>query len=125
MNEYAADRLNRARRALKTAQILQAEGDYDGSALRAYYAAFYAVSALFAVEGKRFKKHSAVESALHKDLIQTGRLPKTLGGDYAALRLFRNTGDYGDLEHVTAEQAAKAIEASRRILDDINLLLPS
>ena len=40
---------------------------------RSYYAAFYAVSALFAAEGSFFRKHSQLEAAVHRDLVHTGR----------------------------------------------------
>ena len=43
----------------------------------------------------------------------------------AADESFRNTGDYGGIEHVTAEQASEAIEEARRILDAVNRCLPS
>ena len=125
MNERAADLLSRARRALQTAETIHAEGDYDAAASRAYYAAFYAVSALLALEGKYFKKHSAVRAALHRDLISTDRLPASIGPAYDTLDAFRNTGDYGGIEHVTAEQAAEAVEAARRTLDAVNRCLPS
>jgi uncharacterized protein (UPF0332 family) len=125
MNERVADLVNRANRALKTAEINDAEGDYDAAASRAHYAAFYEVSAVLAREGKRFKKHSAVEVALHRDLIRTGRLPESVGKDYATLYSFKTTGDYGDLEHVTAEQASEAVEVARRVLAAVALLIPS
>ncbi len=44
----------------------------DAAASRAYYAAFYAVSALFALEGRTFRKHSALEAAVHHDLVKMG-----------------------------------------------------
>ena len=125
MNERAADLVNRACRALKTAEINHAEGDYDAAASRAHYAAFYGVSAVLALEGKKFKKHSAVEAALHRDLIGTGRLSEAVGKDYGTLYSFRTIGDYGDLEHVTAEQSAEAIRAAQMILDAINRCLPT
>ena len=44
----------------------------DAAASRAYYAAFYAVSALLALGGRTFKKHSALEAAVHRDLVKPG-----------------------------------------------------
>ena len=45
----------------------------DGAANRSYYAAFHAASALFALEGRIFTRHSALEAAIHKELVHTGR----------------------------------------------------
>ena len=42
-------------------------------ATRAYYAAFHAVSPLFAIEGRTFTRHSAIERAVHRDLVKSGR----------------------------------------------------
>lgn len=117
MKDYALDLWRRARTALRTAGIDAEQKDYDASASRAYYAAFYAVSAVLAMEGKAFRKHSGVEAAVHKDLVRSGRWGAELGSNYQSLRTLRKTGDYGGLEHVAEEQAREAIEAARRILE--------
>ena len=124
MKDYACDLWQRASRALQTAQHDADVEDYDAAASRAYYAAFHGVSAVFALEGKTFKKHSAVEAMFHKELVKSGRLPAQLGSDYQSIRVLRDTGDYGGLEHVTAEQAQEAIQAAQRILEAIKELCP-
>ena len=110
---------------MRTAEINRSEDDHDAAASRAYYAAFYAVSALLALEGKSFKKHSAVEAALHRDLILTGRLSESIGVAYGSLRYFRNIGDYGGIEHVTAEQSGEAIRSAQLIIVAIKRCIPS
>ena len=119
MKEYAADLWRRALRAMATAKADLRDGDGDAAASRAYYAAFYAVSALLAVEGKTFSKHSALEAALHRDLVRSGRFPVELGAAYRSLRVLRNTGDYGGLEHVSRQQAQEGIDTARRIVQAI------
>lgn len=115
MNKEAAEFWNRAVRSLQTAKLIF-EVDPDGSASRSYYAAFYAVSALFAIRGQTFSKHSAVESAVHRDLVRTGHWAKELGAAYSSLLALRATGDYGGLEHVSKTEAEGAIQAVQRIL---------
>jgi uncharacterized protein (UPF0332 family) len=124
MNEYAADLWQRANQALTSALNLHNEGDQDAAASRAYYAAFYAVSALFATEGRDFRKHSAVEAAVFRDLVRTNRWSPDLGNQYRSLHLLRDTGDYGGLEHVTGEQAKEAVRAAQRILDAVRQACP-
>ena len=119
MRDYALDLWKRACRAWETARNDAEQSDSDASASRAYYAAFYAVSALFALEGRTFKKHSSVEAAVHRDLVKSGRWPAGLGSDYRSLRTLRSTGDYGGLEHVTTEQARQAIGAAERIVEAV------
>ncbi|MEW6775795.1 MAG: HEPN domain-containing protein [Bdellovibrionota bacterium] len=73
LNAEAKDLWARAFRAARSAQMLLDDEDYGGAVSKAYYTAFYAVKALFLLEGKTFKKHKAVDSAVHKDLVHTHR----------------------------------------------------
>jgi uncharacterized protein (UPF0332 family) len=88
----------------------------DTAANRAYYAAFFAVSALFVSEGKLFKKHSGLRSAVHKELIHTGRWSDSLGDDYDMLIGLREIADYGALKHAELDETEDAIRASERII---------
>ena len=96
----------------------------DGAANRAYYAAFHAVSALFAVEGRFFIRHSAIESAVHTELVHKGRWDKELGSLYTDLHKLRNIGDYGDVNHVSSLEAADAVAAAIRILHAVHKEYP-
>lgn len=123
MTIEAADLWKRAQRALRTAQILSAD-DPDAAASRAYYAAFYAVSALFTLEGLAFRKHTAVAAAVHRELVKTGRCPAEVGMAYTALLLHRATGDYGGSLHVTAEASCDAVTKAQRVLAAVERLSP-
>ena len=68
MNEFAKMEWERANRTLDSAMKL-ATSDPDSAASRAYYAAFHAVTALFALREKTFIKHSALRAAVHRDLV--------------------------------------------------------
>lgn len=94
--------------------------DSDGATSRAYYAAFYAVSALFATEDKTFKKHSAIDAAVHRELIKTKRWPKELGEAFSSLLDTRTTADYGCEFHVDEDRAGQALEFARRILEAVH-----
>jgi uncharacterized protein (UPF0332 family) len=115
VNDESRDLWERARDSLRAAEALLPISA-DAAASRAYYAAFFAVSALFALEGRTFRRHSAVEAAVHRDLVRTGRWPAERGATYARLFELRQTGDYGVGEHVTPADARQAAEAARDIL---------
>lgn len=119
MSPEASDLWKRAKDSLAAAEALR-ELSPDSCASRAYYAAFYAVSALFAQERRTFKKHSSMEAALHKDLVHTGRWPVELGKEYSHLLTLRITGDYGGGKHVSPDEAREAIEEAKRILHAVN-----
>ena len=124
MNELAQGLWDRAIDALGAARQI-ATSSPDSAASRAYYAAFFAVSAYFALEGRTFKRHSAVEAAVHRDLVKAGSWPKQLGADYSLLVEARSIGDYGNLERVSASEAADAIRAATGILHAVAGLRPS
>ncbi len=58
-NEYARMEWERALEAFRSATLLVAHDGFDSAASRSYYAAFHAVTALLALDGRRFTKHSA------------------------------------------------------------------
>jgi len=115
MKEFAAAEWDRARRALDSArQAVQA--DPDSAASRAYYAAFHALTALFALRDQTFTKHTAIRAALHRDLIQAGILSEELGSDYDFLLDLRETGDYGGVIQVPPDSARLAVEKADRFV---------
>ncbi|MCK4627105.1 MAG: HEPN domain-containing protein, partial [Phycisphaerae bacterium] len=91
----------------------------DAAASRAYYAAFYAVSAYFALQDKTFSRHSAVEAAVHRDLIRPGIWKEALGKGFSRLGQLRNRGDYGGNRHVSNEDAEESVQTATRILQAV------
>jgi uncharacterized protein (UPF0332 family) len=119
MNEEATSLWLRAKEDLKAASVLSELGFFDAAASRAYYAAFSAVSALFAAHDATFRRHSQIESAVHRDLVHSGRWGVSLGADFSFLRSLRATGDYGVAVHVGKADAQAAIQAAQRIVDEV------
>lgn len=118
MTPEALDFWQRALQAVQTAEEL-VDRDPDASSSRAYYAAFYAISALFALEGQDFVKHTAVERAVHRDLVRTGRWPVDAGAAFSWLANLRFTADYGGSDHVQPADARRAVERARLILQTV------
>jgi uncharacterized protein (UPF0332 family) len=108
----------RAAQALRTAESL-ADRDPDASSSRAYYAAFYAVSALLAFEQVSLSKHTAIERAVHRDLVKPGKWTVELGAAFSWLANLRYTADYGGSQHVQTEDAELAVERARLILQAV------
>lgn len=115
MSEIAAKLWAKANATLNAARK-NLEIDTATAGSRAYYAAFYAVSALFALEGETFKKHSAVEAAVHRDLARTGRWSKELATDFSDLARMRTTVDYDYLAEPTREEVERAVIQAERII---------
>lgn len=121
--EEIAANLERAEQSFQAAQELASRGFYDFAASRAYYAAFYAATALLLREGLEFSKHSGVIASIHQRFVKTGKLDKELGKTLNWLFELRGVGDYGVTEHVSQQEAERAIQAAKDFLDAIKFLL--
>ena len=123
MTDFANAQWQRAHRTLASARQL-ADTDPDSAASRAYYAAFHAVTALFALRGQTFSRHSGVRAALHRDLVHTGQWDEELGRAYDLLMDLRETADYGGMAHVAEASACAAIEKAAEIIEAVRLCCP-
>jgi uncharacterized protein (UPF0332 family) len=90
---------HRAQEALRATHTLLEMGFPDFAAARAYYAAFYAASALLLAEGKTFRSHRGVVALIHRDYVRSGRLPLDMGRVLSTLSDLRSVGDYGGASH--------------------------
>ena len=118
MKEFADVEWQRAHRTQASAKQL-AGTDPDSAASRAYYAAFHALTALFALRGQTFSKHGAIRAALHRDLVCAGQWPVDPGRAYDFLMEMRETGDYGGLAHVSEQSARIAVQKASAIIEAV------
>jgi uncharacterized protein (UPF0332 family) len=115
----------RAQEALWATQTLIAASFPDFAAARAYYAAFYAASALLLAEGKTFRSHRGVVALIHRDYVRAGRLPADMGRILSTLSDLRSVGDYGGAAHVSHAEANVALVEAQQFLEAVRSLLPA
>ena len=118
MKEFAAMEWQRALRTLTSGRQLL-NTDPDSTASRAYYAAFHALTALFALRQKTFSRHSALRGALHRELIKTGQWDVELGRAYDFLMDMRETGDYGGVIQVSKTDAEMSLTKADAIIEAV------
>lgn len=70
--------IEKARRYLRSADLLRAAADHDSAASRLYYAMFYAAEAALMTKGLAFRSHRSVLSGFGRQLVKTGELPTEL-----------------------------------------------
>lgn len=89
--------LSRADRSLEAARLLIDHEYYPEAVSRAYYAMFYAATALLHSEGITVSKHSAVISQVGQHFVKTGKIAVRL--HKALIDAFdeRQTADYGGI----------------------------
>ncbi len=121
--EEIAANLERAEQSIEASRHLVKAGFFDFAASRAYYAVFYASTAVLLSEKIELSKHSAVIASIHQRFVKTGRIDKEQGKVLNWLFELRSVGDYGVTEHVSQLEVDKAIEAAEYFLNLIKKLL--
>ena len=115
--------LERAKQSVQAARQLASGSYYDFAASRAYYAAFYAATAVLLNEGLELSKHSAVIASIHQRFVKTGKLNKEQGKALNWLFELRSVGDYGGTAHVSRGEVEQAITVAEEFLEAIKPLL--
>ncbi|MEW5939248.1 MAG: HEPN domain-containing protein [Chloroflexota bacterium] len=126
MGKYSAEivaNLERANDSLQAAKDLLEKDHYDVAASRAYYAAFYAASALLLGKNIDPSKHSGVISAIHREFVKSGKLSTEQGKSLNWLFELRGVGDYGVIVHVSEGEAIRAAKVAGDFVDAVKRLL--
>lgn len=69
---------------------------------------------------KILQKHSGLRSAIHKELVHTGRWTNELGAEYDKLLALREIADYGVVKNATLEEATEALASAERIVKAVH-----
>jgi len=115
----------KALESLEAARRDQEAESFSFAINRAYYALFYAVSALLLEEGRRFEKHSGVRAAFNRHFIKTGRLGRKYGDLYNRLFRDRHEGDYVEFTKFDDRYVRETIEGCEEFLEQIRSLIKS
>jgi uncharacterized protein (UPF0332 family) len=107
--------LDRARDDLAAANDLRASGHAPQACSRAYFAAFYAVSAALSLLGETRTKHSGVLSAFNDKVVREGGFDAETGRILGWLFDLRNTADYR-WDPVAASDAEEALVRASRFV---------
>ena len=104
--------LQKADQALDSARSEFQAQRFDFAINRAYYACFYAASAVMLQRGKQFVKHSGLRSAIHKDLVRPGHVAPEWGKVFDRAFEARQEADYLILFSFPSEQVEQVIQDS-------------
>ena len=86
--------MRRAERSLRSARNLLDDGDHDFAMSRAYYAMFYAATAVLLARGVKRSKHSGVIAAFGQELVKAGEFTTEDQRLLQAAFQDRSEGDY-------------------------------
>ncbi|MGH2522102.1 MAG: HEPN domain-containing protein [Anaerolineales bacterium] len=111
LREELSAMLDKARRYLRSAEVLRLEADYDSAISRLYYAMFYCAEAVLFAKGHSFSSHHAVISAFGQHLVKTGLLPAEM---HQWLREGFEQRQISDYDFVSSAEEAQVAELKAR-----------
>lgn len=118
VESFSKYRLEKAKETLNTAEfILKELKDYTGANNRAYYAIFYAIRAVLALENKDFKRHKDVIAYFNKEYINTEKFPRKIGKKIAQAQRVREDSDYDDEYEPSYDKTLQQINTARELID--------
>ena len=101
------------------AQVNLDNGLYETAINRAYYAVFYASSALLLTRDISRSKHSGVLAAFRQQFVKTGKIEPEFSDSYGVLLTERTASDY-DLAFMADESTARRhLDEARRFVERI------
>ena len=116
MTNEQRELLLKAQQSLEAAKLLLTNNYPDYATSRAYYSMFYITEAFLEGEGLSFSKHSAVIAAFGREFAKPQRVTQDFHRFLIEAQELRTTGDYGQLNAVTAEQATEQIDHAEQFL---------
>lgn len=85
-----------SKETLANAKLCMENRFYRDAINRSYYAAFYAVRAVLAVENTDFKRHKDVMAYFNKTYVASEIFPRELGRRLGRIQMVREDSDYSD-----------------------------
>lgn len=116
-------RIASALETMETAKWCVDNKHYKDAINRCYYAVFYAVKAVLALESVDFKRHKDVVAYFNKNYIATDKFPRAVGKRLANLQRKRENSDYDDFFIASLEETEKQLESAEDIIEEIQKYL--
>lgn len=112
-------RLNNAEETYIVANDCFCGKHYKDCINRSYYAVFYALKAVLALEGVDFKSHKDVVAYFNLHYVASELLSRDFGRKIAKLQQIREKSDYDDFYIASMEEAEQQLENARKVIDGV------
>lgn len=121
--ELSKYRYSLAEETYRNAKMCFDNGFYRDCINGSYYAVFYGVRAVLALESVDFKRHKDVIAYFNKEFVATGRFPSEMGRRLARLKMKREESDYNDFFIASTDEAKAQLQTVEYILPLIKAYL--
>lgn len=112
-------RMTQAKETIQSAELCLNNHFFKDTINRSYYASFYAVKAVLAINGVDFKRHKDVVAYFNQNYVAKEIVTKKLGRLLSRLQKKRETSDYDDFYIASFDEANEQLEASKQIVSEI------
>ena len=116
-------RIRNAVETLGVAALCLESQHYKDSINRSYYAAFYAIKAVLALEEIDFKRHKDAVAYFYKTYVATEIFPREMGKKLGRLKQERESSDYDDFYVASLTDATDQYNSAKLIIDEIEKYL--
>ena len=127
MNDKKEDlciyRIRNAVETLGVAALCLESQHYKDSINRIYYAAFYAIKAVLALEEIDFKRHKDAVAYFNKTYVATEIFSRETGKKLGRLKQERESSDYDDFYVASLTDATDQYNSAKLIIDEIEKYL--
>lgn len=121
--ELSVYRMTQSLDTLKSAKLCFENGFYKDAINRSYYAAFYAVKSVLALDEIDFKRHKDVVAHFNRTYVSTDQFDRMVGRLMGRLQKKRESSDYDDFYIASKQEACEQIEAAEYIIEEIQSYL--
>ena len=121
--DLSSYRLSQAEDSIKVAQMSYDNALFKDSINRSYYAAFYAVKAVLAVDEVDFKRHKDAVAYFNKTYVATDIFPREIGKKLGRLKQERETSDYDDFYIASSTDAEEQYATAELIIVEVKKYL--
>ena len=118
-NDLSSYRMTTAKETLIVSKELLENAHYKDSINRSYYAVYYAIKAVLAIEGVDYKKHKDVVAYFNQHYVATDLFERDMGRMISRLQQKREKSDYDDFFIAAKEEAELQCEMAEKIINQI------
>lgn len=114
--ELSKYRLDTAEKTVRIAEICFENEGFRDAVNRSYYAAFYALRAVLALEGVDFKRHKDVIAYFNQHYVATDKFDREIGKRIGRLKTMREDCDYDDFYVIERDEVLTQLETARIVI---------
>ena len=112
-----------AKETLANAKMCLDNHFYRDCINRSYYASFYAIKSVLAVESVDFKRHKDAVAYFNKTYVACDVFPREVGKRLGRIKMIREESDYSDFFIASEEDAIKQYETAEYIMSSVEVYL--